>query len=110
MDNNEKIPAWGQALIDNQKALIELINSSFSNGKFTNREAILEKKLEGADEGYKKRTLRDFARMKFNNEDDFQSYLKEIDSEIGSSDSEGGEEVEANDKYTFDSVMEQLKM
>jgi hypothetical protein len=78
----DDVPAWAQALIDNNKSLAEKL-SSFESGKTTEtRKSIIAKKLEDLPEKFKTKFLKDFARMSFEKDEDFDAYMEETATDI----------------------------
>lgn len=81
-EESEDMPSWAKTLLNENKALSEKINS-IEAGKVTDsRKTVLEKKLEGVPDKIKGRILKDFGRMNFENDDSFQSYLTETETDI----------------------------
>lgn len=104
MSNNEQVPAWGRALIETQKELIGVVKGMASDHPTQGRRTQLEAALESADTGFKERTLRDFKRMTFKDEADFNTYLKEVESEITPRSSGGDEPLDKS----IDVIIEHL--
>lgn len=80
--DNGDMPAWAKALIDSNKAL-ELKLASMEGEKTANtRKSVLNGILKDAPEKIRQRYEKDFARMQFNDEDDFKSWIDEVTPDI----------------------------
>lgn len=80
---NDDVPAWAKSLIDSNKALNEKL-SAFEKGKTAStRKEVLEQKLKDAPAAIKAKTLKDFDRMQFETDDDFNAYLTETETDLG---------------------------
>lgn len=82
--NNKKqdeVPAWAQALIDSNKKLNDEL-TAMKQGKTTEaRRAKLEKLLK--DTGtFGKTTLKQFEKMSFNDDDDFDEFLEGVEGDL----------------------------
>lgn len=75
-------PAWAKALIEQNKTLNERL-SAFEGSKTTEtRLQALQGKLTNVPEAFKAKALKDFKRMNFESEEDFEAYLGEVDTDI----------------------------
>lgn len=75
-------PAWAKALIEQNKELSNRL-TAFEAGKTT--ETRLQKfqaKLDGLPESIKTQRLKDFKRMAFDKDEDFEGYLTEVETDI----------------------------
>lgn len=82
-EQQSDVPAWAKSLIDSNKALNEKL-SAFEKGKTTStRKEVLEQKLKDAPAAIKAKTLKDFERMQFETDEDFNSYLTETETDLG---------------------------
>lgn len=80
--DNGDMPAWAKTLIDSNKAL-ELKLASMEGEKTANtRKSVLNGILKDAPEKIRQRYEKDFARMQFNDEDDFKSWIDEVTPDI----------------------------
>jgi hypothetical protein len=78
----DDVPAWASALIESNKALqTELASIKQGNTTQTRRQQ-LETKLKDAPEKFKARALRDFDRLKIDSEEDFTSYLADVEQDV----------------------------
>jgi predicted outer membrane protein len=80
---NEDVPAWAKGLIESNKSLSEQLNAIKSGTTTTSRKSVLETKLKDAPESFKSKILKDFDRMAFGNDDDFNAYLTETETDLG---------------------------
>lgn len=78
----EKIPAWAQQMMNDNKALREELISYKTERTQNNRLERFRKTIEKAPEKVKTRYEKDFARLTFKDDADFDSYLEEIAPDI----------------------------
>lgn len=78
----EKIPAWAQKLMNDNKALREELNGYKVERTQNSRLERFRKAIEGAPDKVKARYEKDFARLTFKDDADFDSYLEEIEPDI----------------------------
>lgn len=79
---DQEVPAWAKGLIESNKALTEKLQA-FESGKATeSRKQILEGKLKDAPKAFKNKVLKDFERMKFEQEEDFTKYVNETEADL----------------------------
>lgn len=78
----EKIPAWAQQVINDNKALREELQSYKTERTQSNRLERFRKAIEAAPGKVKTRYEKDFARLTFKDDADFDSYLEEIAPDI----------------------------
>lgn len=83
-DKNKKtdeIPAWAQALIDSNKTLSDQL-AAIKGEKLTDtRRSKLENLLKGT-KSFGESKLRDFRRMKFDTDDDFDEFFSEVEADL----------------------------
>lgn len=75
-------PAWAKALIESNTQLKAELNTMKSGKTFETRKQTLEAKLEKAPAKFKEKILKDFARMSFEKDEDFDSYLTETETDL----------------------------
>lgn len=79
---DEDQPAWVKALLETQNTLMTEI-SALKTGKVANdRKASILSKLDGADEKYSSKVVRDFGRMKFESDEEFEEYLNDVEDDF----------------------------
>lgn len=76
--DNKEVPEWAKGLLESNKQLAEKLAAIESGKAADNRRAQLESQIEKASEGFKKNVLKNFSRMQFKDDDDFNSYLEEV--------------------------------
>lgn len=79
---NDDTPEWAKALIDTNKALTERLNRIETGKVVETRKQTLEAKLKDAPAKFKEKILKDFARMNFEKDEDFESYLTETETDL----------------------------
>lgn len=80
---SDEIPAWAQALIDSNKALNDQL-AAIKGEKITDsRRSKLEDLLKGT-KSFGESKLRDFRRMKFDTDDDFDEFFAEVEADLKS--------------------------
>lgn len=78
----EETPAWAKTIIEDNKALREELES-FKKEKTTNsRLAQFKEAIKSLPDKFKERYEKDFSRLAFKDEEDFNSYLEEIAPDI----------------------------
>lgn len=81
-NQNDDTPAWAKALIESNKNLSDKI-AALEGEKITKtRHQALSEKLKNAPELFKNRMLKDFNRMKFESDEDFNTYITEVEEEV----------------------------
>lgn len=81
-DDSAEAPAWAKALIEQNKTLSEKL-AAIEGGKTTEtRLQTLEGKLKDVPEAFKAKAMKDFKRMSFENDEAFNEYLGEVDTDI----------------------------
>lgn len=79
-DENDQ-PSWLKGLLDSQNALLAKVNA-LENGKTANnRQSILSEKLKDSNPIIKAKILKDFARMSFENDEAFNEYLTDTETD-----------------------------
>ena len=82
-DPKDDTPSWAKSLIESHKALQTELTAIKAGKTTETRKSIFEKKLEKVSNPKLKATmLKDFERIPFDSDDDFQSYLTEKESDI----------------------------
>jgi len=80
---NDDVPAWAKGFTDKIASLTEEL-TAIKKGKTTStRKEVLEQKLKDAPAAIKAKTLKDFERMQFETDDDFNAYLTETETDLG---------------------------
>lgn len=80
----DDVPAWAKALMESNKALSEKI-AAFEGEKTANgRKSKLEAALSSAPEKIRNRYRKDFERLSFKDDEDFNDWLGEVTPEIES--------------------------
>ena len=75
------MPAWAKSLVEaNEKLTNELAAIKGEKTKAT-REAALSKALKGVPEAFKSRYTKDFSRLTFKDDEDFNSWISEVTTE-----------------------------
>lgn len=78
----EKVPAWAQELMESNKALREKLDGYEAERTQNDRLARFRKAIEKAPDKVKARYEKDFARLTFKDDADFDNYLVEIEPDI----------------------------
>lgn len=80
--NTEDMPSWAKGLVEANQALLAKV-SAIESGKTTeSRKSILEGKLKDAAPSVKAKILKDFQRMNFEKDEDFDGYLAETETDL----------------------------
>lgn len=78
----DDMPSWAKGLVEANQALLAKV-SALESGKTTeSRKSILEGKLKDAAPSVKAKILKDFQRMNFEKDEDFDSYLTETEADL----------------------------
>jgi len=84
--DKDDAPAWFKAHVENQNKVIETLTTTVANLQQGNtiqtRRQQLETKLKDAPEKFKARALRDFDRLKIDSDEDFTSYLADVEQDV----------------------------
>lgn len=80
--DDDDVPAWAKALIESNKALNDKIASIEGDKTATNRKSTLNKILSNAPETIRSRYEKDFSRMSFADDDDFNAWIGEITPDV----------------------------
>lgn len=80
---SDEIPAWAQALIDSNKALNDQLAAIKGEKLTDSRRSKLEDLLKGT-KSFGESKLRDFRRMKFETDDDFDEFYAEVEADLKS--------------------------
>lgn len=78
----EKVPAWAQRLMNDNKVIREKLNGYEVERTQSSRLERFRKAIESAPDKVKARYEKDFARLTFKDDADFDSYLEEIAPDI----------------------------
>ena len=78
----EKVPAWAQQIIADNKALREELQSDKAERTQNSRLERFREAIKGAPDKVKTRYEKDFARLTFKDDADFDGYLEEIAPDI----------------------------
>ncbi len=82
LDSDNEQPEWVKAMLETQKTLMTEI-SALKTGKVANdRKSAILSKLNGADENYSTRVVRDFGRMNFESDEAFEEYLSDVEEDF----------------------------
>lgn len=79
---NEKVPAWAQQLMEDNKALRTEINGYRAERTQNTRLERFRKAIEPLPDKLKARYEKDFARLTFKDDEDFDGYMTEIQPDI----------------------------
>lgn len=80
----DEMPAWAKTLLESNKQLQDKISAMEGEKVTTNRKAQLANVLKNAPAKIRDRYEKDFARLHFENDDDFTGWIGEITPEIES--------------------------
>lgn len=78
----EDMPAWARALIDSNKTLSDKLSAMEGEKIATSRKSSLEAILKNAPEKIRQRYEKDFVRMTFKDDEDFNSWIGEITPDV----------------------------
>lgn len=78
----EDMPAWAKALIDSNKTLSDKLSAMEGEKIATSRKSSLEAILKNAPEKIRQRYEKDFVRMTFKDDEDFNSWIGEITPDV----------------------------
>lgn len=78
----EYMPAWAKALIDSNKTLSDKLSAMEGEKIATSRKSSLEAILKNAPEKIRQRYEKDFVRMTFKDDEDFNSWIGEITPDV----------------------------
>lgn len=79
--DDKDTPAWAKTLIEQNQALTTRLEKIEQGKTVDLRKKALETKLEGVDEKFGALTLKNFARMKFDTEEEFEQYLEDVETD-----------------------------
>lgn len=80
--DNSDVPAWAKSLIDANQALQQSLAKLQGDQVSKTRSQTLAEKLKDAPEPFKNKILKDFSRMKFETDEDFNAYLEETETDV----------------------------
>ncbi len=78
----EEMPTWAKALIDSNKTLSDKLSAMEGEKIATSRKSSLEAILKDAPEKIRQRYEKDFVRMTFKDDEDFNSWIGEITPDV----------------------------
>ena len=81
-EKNDDTPEWVKQLMESNKALTDRIAKLEGDKTATTRKSTLAKVLEKAPEKIRTRYEKDFARMSFADDDDFNAWVEEITPDV----------------------------
>lgn len=80
LTENDDVPGWAQGLIESNRALLQKV-SALENGRTAeSRTATLETLLKDTPELFRQMKMRDFARMSFRDDNEFEAYKTELET------------------------------
>ncbi len=79
---SEEVPAWAKAIIDGNKTVTEKLAALEGQKVVNDRRSIIQAKLKDAGEDYSAKVLRDFGRMSFATDEDFATYLADVETDF----------------------------
>lgn len=77
---NDDVPGWAQGLLESNKTLLAKVNALESGKTTESRKATIEALLKDTPESFRQMKLRDFARMNFSDEMEFETYKTELET------------------------------
>jgi len=80
-DPKDEVPLWAKGLLKANEELNAKLATLESGKTLESRKSILEKKLENASEKVKSSYLKQFERMNFTDDEDFNSYVADVETE-----------------------------
>lgn len=78
----DEIPEWAQAIIDQNKTLTEKLAQTEQQTAQQRREAEFKKRIEKLPKEAQELKLKHFGRMNFENDEDLQEYLQDVEDEV----------------------------
>lgn len=81
-EGGEKIPKWAKTMSDNIKTLTDSVASIKGEKVADTRKSKLSSALEKAPEKIRERYSKDFGRMNFETDEDFNTWLEEVSSDV----------------------------
>lgn len=81
-DAADEVPAWAKTLIESNKALSQRLETIEGDKTTATRKSVLTKILNAAPETIRTRYEKDFARMNFADDDDFNAWIGEITPDV----------------------------
>lgn len=79
---SEEVPAYIKAITDGMKALTDTVAGLKSEKVVTDRQSLIMGKLANANKEYSAKVLRDFGRMSFATDEDFTTYLADVETDF----------------------------
>lgn len=81
-EGNDDTPAWAKSLIETNQALTDRLNKIEQGKTVDSRKSVLEGKLKDSPAPFKNKVLKDFGRMSFESDDDFNTYLEDTEADL----------------------------
>lgn len=81
---DDEVPAWAKGLLESNKVLSEKLATLESSKAKDSRKSVFEAKLEKVPASVKSTLMKNFERMNFTDDDDFNAYIGELDTEVSS--------------------------
>ena len=81
-ESGEKTPAWAKTIIDQNKQLTDRLSAIEQGKTIESRKSKLETKLAKVNEKDKGRYLKNFGRMNFETDDEFETFLTEVEEDV----------------------------
>lgn len=89
----EDVPAWAKMLLESNKALQQELSVIKGESVLKTRTQRLSEKLANTPDVLKNKIIKDFARMKFESDEDFDTYLTETESDLKGAVQKAGEGI-----------------
>lgn len=80
--DTEVVPDWAKSLLETNKQLASEVSALKSGKTADARRQTLESKLKDAQPKLREKILKDFSRMSFEKDEDFDTYLTETESDL----------------------------
>lgn len=79
---NNDTPEWAKGFQEKMEALTSKIASLETEKTSTSRRSLLEQKIEKAEPTLKAKILKDFSKMNFGSDDEFNEYLTDTENDV----------------------------
>ena len=79
---NNDTPEWAKNLTETLESLRNKVDSLETEKALSSRRSVLEQRIEKANPTLKAKILKDFSRMKFESDDQFNEYLTETETDV----------------------------
>lgn len=90
-EKKEDMPEWAKSMLEQNKVLLEKVNGMQDEKVTQSRSEILNEKLKETPLIFKNATISGFNRMKFENDEEFNAYLSEVEENAKAAIQEGNE-------------------